>query len=209
MIEHKAFISGLTPTLTMEKIFNGNTSNSGPVTKKLMITSSIDKVKLNNHPAKIAGHSKGIKILLKIVKSVAPKSLAASIKFLLVPLNLEYTVIITNGKQNVICDNNKDQKPKGILIEEKRINKEMPVTISGDTININRILCSNFLPKNLYRYKDTAAIVPIIVAIVADNIPMVKECNAIICKSVLFNKFLYHCRVNPLQINENDESLKE
>lgn len=74
---HIAFSSGDTPNRANEKIYNGKTWKLGPDKKKLIMTSSIDKVKEINHAEMSAGSSSGIIIFLNSVYSVAPRSFAA------------------------------------------------------------------------------------------------------------------------------------
>jgi sensor domain CHASE-containing protein len=79
----------------MENNVNGRTSKFGPVTKKLITTSSKDKVNASNHPDMTEGKIRGNIILVNIVHSPAPRSLAAFIRFLLKVFKRAITIIIT------------------------------------------------------------------------------------------------------------------
>jgi sensor domain CHASE-containing protein len=91
----------------MENNVNGSTSKFGPVTKKLITTSSKDKVNASSHPDMTEGRISGNIILVNIVHSPAPRSLAAFIRFLLKVFKREITIIITNGKLRVMWASNK------------------------------------------------------------------------------------------------------
>ncbi|EPS49266.1 hypothetical protein CFSAN002369_12555 [Clostridium botulinum CFSAN002369] len=69
-----AFISGVTPNLTIENILSGKVLLSGPAAKKLIITSSKDSVKASSAPDIIPGDITGSVTFVKVCQGVAPKS---------------------------------------------------------------------------------------------------------------------------------------
>ena len=77
-IVETAFISGVTPSLTIEYIFIGRVVDPGPDVKLAMTKSSSDKVKDSNQPAITAGRIIGRVININVLKGVHPKSSAAS-----------------------------------------------------------------------------------------------------------------------------------
>ena len=118
IIVDSAFTSGVTPVLTMDRIFSGSVVLPGPVTKKLMITSSMERENDNSAPDVTPGIIKGRIIFLKVTTWLAPKSIAASSRYLSNPANLARTEITTNGMQKVIWEIVILIIPSGISITE-------------------------------------------------------------------------------------------
>src|SRR5210317_1695074 len=97
IIVASALTSGLTPTFTIENIFNGRTSKEGPVTNELTITSSKDSVKHSNQLAINAGKRSGKIIRRRTWLSDAPRSFAASRRYGSNPWSLANTVTTVKG----------------------------------------------------------------------------------------------------------------
>lgn len=74
----KAFIAGVTPTLTFENIKIGRVVDPGPVKKLAITKSSKDNVNAKSQPDKIDLARIGIFILKKTVNGFAPRFKAAS-----------------------------------------------------------------------------------------------------------------------------------
>ena len=74
----KAFNSGVTPVLTLEKTNIGKVVAPGPAKKLAMTTSSNESAKASNHPAISDVAINGKVILKNTVEGLAPKSIAAS-----------------------------------------------------------------------------------------------------------------------------------
>ena len=78
MIVARALISGVTPVFSFVYIFTGRVFTLGPVTNKLMITSSKDMAKARSIPDNTAGNIMGNVMSQNSRNGPAPKSLAAS-----------------------------------------------------------------------------------------------------------------------------------
>ena len=78
IIEAKAFNSGVTPNLTLEKTKIGRVVAPGPAMKLAITTSSREIAKASSQPAIIDGKIMGRVILKKTVEGLAPRSMAAS-----------------------------------------------------------------------------------------------------------------------------------
>lgn len=74
----RALILGDTPRRTEEKTIMGKVVAPGPEAKLAITRSSNDKLNDNNQPAVKAGAIMGTVICIKVLKGVAPKSMAAS-----------------------------------------------------------------------------------------------------------------------------------
>ena len=79
-IVETAFISGVTPSLTIEYIFIGSVVEPGPEVKLAITRSSRDNVKDNSQPEITAGRIIGRVISINVRKGVHPKSSAASVR---------------------------------------------------------------------------------------------------------------------------------
>ena len=84
-----AFISGETPSRTLENINIGRVVAPGPDTKLAITKSSNDKVNDSSHPAIIAGNMIGRVISHNTLRGLAPKSIAASSNESLISVNLD------------------------------------------------------------------------------------------------------------------------
>ena len=80
IIVESALISGLTPSLTDEKIFIGKVVAAGPEVNEAITRSSSESVKAKSQPEIIAGAMMGSVISRNASKAVAPRSIAASSK---------------------------------------------------------------------------------------------------------------------------------
>ncbi len=98
----RALTSGVTATLTILRMASGSVCESGPTTKKEMITSSSESVKANKAPDMIAGQIAGIVTLLKVITLFAPKSIAASSNASVSSVNPALTDTRTKGTEKVI-----------------------------------------------------------------------------------------------------------
>ena len=114
--------------------------------KKLIITSSKDKVNANNTPDITPGHITGKVTFKKVFNLLAPKSIAASSMDLSNPLSLDLTVITTKGMLNVAWASTKENKPKSIFKSEKNESNEIPKTISGITTGTYNKLSITLFP---------------------------------------------------------------
>ena len=79
-IVETAFISGVTPSLTIEYIFIGRVVDPGPEVKLAITRSSSDRVKDKSHPEITAGRIIGSVIRINVLNGVHPKSSAASVR---------------------------------------------------------------------------------------------------------------------------------
>ena len=79
-IVETAFISGVTPSLTIEYIFIGRVVDPGPEVKLAITRSSSDKVKDKSQPEITAGRIIGSVIRINVLNGVHPKSSAASVR---------------------------------------------------------------------------------------------------------------------------------
>lgn len=84
-----AFISGETPSRTLENINIGRVVAPGPETKLAMTRSSKDRVNDKSHPEIIAGNIIGRVMSHKTRSGLAPKSIAASSNDSLISVNLD------------------------------------------------------------------------------------------------------------------------
>ena len=76
--EASALMSGVTPSLTLEKITIGKVFDPGPDTKLAMTRSSSDNVNASSQPAIIAGAISGNVISKMTRVGLQPRSIAAS-----------------------------------------------------------------------------------------------------------------------------------
>ena len=79
-IVETAFISGVTPSLTIEYIFIGRVVDPGPEVKLAITRSSSDRVKDKSQPEITAGRIIGSVIRVNVLNGVPPKSSAASVR---------------------------------------------------------------------------------------------------------------------------------
>ena len=79
-IVETAFISGVTPSLTIEYIFIGRVVDPGPEVKLAITRSSSDRVKDKSQPEITAGRIIGSVIKINVLNGVHPKSSAASVR---------------------------------------------------------------------------------------------------------------------------------
>ena len=79
-IVETAFISGVTPSLTIEYIFIGRVVDPGPEVKLAITRSSSDRVKDKSQPEITAGRIIGSVIRINVLNGVHPKSSAASVR---------------------------------------------------------------------------------------------------------------------------------
>ena len=79
-IVETAFISGVTPSLTIEYIFIGRVVDPGPEVKLAITRSSSDRVKDKSQPETTAGRIIGRVISINVRNGVQPKSSAASVR---------------------------------------------------------------------------------------------------------------------------------
>jgi hypothetical protein len=205
----KALISGLTPNLTMENTCKGKVFVLGPVTKKLVITSSIESVNERSAPATTPGIINGSVIYIKVFIGLAPRSIAASSMEESNPANLDLTVMNTKGILKVACDITSVSIPSGTSNLLKNIKRDIPNTISGITMGMYSILSSTLFPLNLYLYIPTPAKVPIMVESMVERKATFKELLMDLSISSLFISFSYQENVNPVHTAFNLDSLKE
>lgn len=204
-----AFISGLTPTRSIEYTLTGNVVLVAPAIKKLMITSSKDIIKDNAAPDIIPGISSGIVTCKNACHCVAPKSLAASSRFNGILLNRANTTIVTKGTQNDKCDKSSVIKPNFILMAEKICINAMPIIISG--VKTGRWTTGKRSFVNLLLNLCIAN--PHSVPIITDNIVTVTERINEIPKEFiilsLFKSLTYHSKEKPDQVVVDFPELKE
>ena len=184
MITQIALISGFMLSLANDKIFNGNNSYDGPLTKLLIITSSNERVKEIKKAAIILGVTSGIKIFEKICQSEAPRSLAASNILTSIFLNPKNMIKLAKGAVRAACDKNILINPKLILKSIKSINRLTAKIISGKTIIDWILKKSNFLPGNLYLYIANELKIPKRIASIEEVIANIKEFLAAFSKLV-------------------------
>ena len=99
-----AFTSGDTPDFIISHTFSGYVTLPGPFVKKLMITSSMDRVNANIAPLMIPGSSIGSVMWKNTRVRFAPKSNAASSTDLSYPARRARTVEhARNGIENVVA----------------------------------------------------------------------------------------------------------
>ena len=79
-IVETAFISGVTPSRTIEYIFIGRVVDPGPDVKLAITRSSSDRVKDKSQPEITAGRIIGSVISINVLNGVQPKSSAASVR---------------------------------------------------------------------------------------------------------------------------------
>ena len=79
-IVETAFISGVTPSLTIEYIFIGRVVDPGPEVKLAITRSSCDRVKDKSQPEITAGRIIGSVIRVNVLNGMHPKSSAASVR---------------------------------------------------------------------------------------------------------------------------------
>src|SRR3990167_3718187 len=103
------------------------------------MTSSKDNVKLNKTALNTAGHTSGNKIRVNAVMRVAPKSNALKYKLTSKACRRVLMVMITKGKQNVMCAISKLKNPNGICMMLKNTNNATPSTRSGKTISKSNV----------------------------------------------------------------------
>jgi hypothetical protein len=132
----RAYTSGVTPVFVSSMTLSGKVLLPGPVVKKLMIISSIDKVNAKNAPDITPGMIIGKVTVKKVLNLFAPRSMAASSTDLSKPANLAFTVNTTKGMLKVACAMIKETNPIGTLEILKIASKEIPSTISGMTTGI-------------------------------------------------------------------------
>ena len=93
--EASALISGVTPSLTLEKITIGSVFEPGPDTKLAMTRSSRDNVNASSQPAIIAGAISG-KVMSKMTRvGLQPRSIAASSNDWSIAASRERTITAT------------------------------------------------------------------------------------------------------------------
>ena len=185
MITQIALISGFMLSLANDKIFNGNNSYDGPLTKLLIITSSNERVKEIKKAAIILGVTSGTKIFEKICQSEAPRSLAASNILASIFLNPKNMIKLAKGAVRAACDKNILINPKLIFKNTKSINRLTAKIISGKTIIDWILKKSNFLPGNLYLYIANELNIPNKIASIEEVIANIKEFLAAFSKLVL------------------------
>ena len=79
-IVETAFISGVTPSRTIEYIFIGRVVDPGPEVKLAITRSSSDRVKDKSQPEITAGRIIGSVIRINVLSGVHPRSSAASVR---------------------------------------------------------------------------------------------------------------------------------
>ena len=160
-----ALSEGSSPFFARPKIFSGSVCDSGPVTKNVTMTSSIESVNDISAPDTIAGKRYGTMTSQKAFSGGAPRSIAASSRKGSTPVSRACTATSTNGKQNVVCAMMIVAKPwansasvnvashwfSGTETTVKRISKLTPMMTSGMTIGMKMSVPSGRSAGNLYR----------------------------------------------------------
>src|ERR1700676_2299603 len=211
----RAFTSGLTPSLTFEKITIGSVLAPGPETKLEITRSSSDKVKLSSQLDARAGAIPGSVVSTKARTGPDPKSMAASSSERSAPCRRDWTVMVTYAVQNAMCAMTMVVKPrcgqpKRCSIDTNSRSWVIPVMISGITSGaLTMPVSSNRPRKSPNRTNEIAASVPRITDPVDTTTPIFSDSQAASRIWSLCSSWAYQLVENPPQTLTSADALKE
>jgi stage V sporulation protein SpoVS len=186
------------------------------VVKLVITTSSIEIVKAKSQPDRMAGAITGRVTSRKTCQGRAPKSISASSMARSADSIRDWTMVVTNTIEKVICASvtvvkpREEGQPTYCAIKIKKISEEIPVITSGITKGAVTRPENKVRPRNLVnRAKAMPAIVPKIVAMVEDNSAISSDSHRALPTCAFDKSVAYHFVENPPQTVASRDPLNE